>query len=104
MLFSLAPLLLSAVSFSFAWLLRSNLWALVYVFNTAGMAGDFLTALALLRMPPDAAVFDDGTVLRSDEEIPRPYPRWVSSAIKVVIALAFLVILIFGRIEVVIEK
>ncbi|WP_052304111.1 DUF3267 domain-containing protein [Thermococcus cleftensis] len=67
---SLAPLLLSATFLSLAWLLRSNFWALAYVFNTAGIAGDFLMVLSLLRMYPDAKVFDDGTTLRSDADVP----------------------------------
>ncbi|WP_148882721.1 DUF3267 domain-containing protein [Thermococcus aciditolerans] len=101
---TLAPLLISAAFLSLAWLLRSNFWALAYVFNTAGMAGDFLTALSLLRMPPDAKVFDDGTTLRSDAEISLSYPGWASPALKVAILLLFLVILILGRVEVVVEN
>ncbi|CAD5243657.1 DUF3267 domain-containing protein [Thermococcus camini] len=103
-LVSLAPLLPSAVFLSLAWFLRSNFWALAYVFNTAGMAGDFLTALWLLRLPPDSEVFDDGTALVSDAEISTSYPGWVSPALKVAILLLFLVILILGRVEVVVEN
>ncbi|MDV3103185.1 hypothetical protein [Thermococcus waiotapuensis] len=54
------------------------------------MAGDFVTALVLLRMPGDAEIFDDGIVLRSAEEMPRPYPVWVSSLLKVFAVIAFL--------------
>ena len=100
-LVSLSPLILSLAALVSAWLLHSNFWALVYVFNTAGMAGDFLTTLVLLRMPSDAEVFDDGTTLRSDSRVPLSYPSWVSSALKVAVILAFLAILILARIEVV---
>ena len=103
-LVSLSPLVLSAISFSLAWALRSDFWALIYIFNTAGMAGDFLTALVLLKMPGDAKVFDEGTVLRSKNEMPRPYPLWVSSLLKALIVLAFLLVLFLGRVEVVVER
>ena len=104
MLVSLSPLALSASSLSLAWAFRSNFWALVYIFNTAGMAGDFITALVLLKMPGDANVFDEGTVLSSKDEIPRPYPLWVSSLLKAIIVLAFLLVLLLGRVEVVVER
>ncbi|WP_297480162.1 hypothetical protein [Thermococcus sp.] len=68
------------------------------------MAGDFLTALVLLKMPGDAKVFDEGTVLRSKNEMPRPYPLWVSSLLKALIVLAFLLVLFLGRVEVVVER
>ncbi len=101
---SLSPLVLSLAALALAWLLHPNFWALVYVFNTAGMAGDFLTALVLLRMPPDAEVFDDGTTLRADSRVPISYPSWVSFALKAAVVLVFLAILLLGRIEVVVEK
>jgi len=101
---SLSPLILSFVALTLAWLLHSNFWALVYIFNTAGMAGDFLTTLVLLRMPSDAEVFDDGTTLRSDSMVPPPYPSWVSSVLKVAVVLVFLFIVLKARIEVVVEK
>ncbi|WP_297507132.1 DUF3267 domain-containing protein [Thermococcus sp.] len=100
----LSPLALSAISISLAWVFRSDFWALVYIFNTVGMAGDFLTALVLLKMPRNAKVSDDGTVLRSDEEIPGPYPPWVSSLLKGLIVLVLLLVLLLGRVEVVVEK
>ena len=103
-LVSLSPLILSLATLALAWLLHSNFWALVYVFNTAGMAGDFLTALVLLRMPPDEEVFDDGTTLRSGSEVPIPYPSWVSPALKAAVVLVFLALLLFGRVEVVVEN
>ena len=103
-LVSLSPLTLSLAALVSAWLLHSNFWALVYVFNTAGMAGDFLTALSLLRMHPEAKVFDDGTTLRSGSEVPLPYPSWVSSVMKAAVVLVFLAVLLLGRIEVVVEK
>ncbi|WP_010477141.1 DUF3267 domain-containing protein [Thermococcus zilligii] len=105
-LVSLSPLILSLVALSLAWLLHSAFWVLVYAYNTAGMAGDFVTALVLLRMPGDAEVFDDGIVLRSAEEIPRPYPVWVSSLLKVFAVIAFLLFLrlLFGRVDIVVEK
>ncbi|WP_297458021.1 DUF3267 domain-containing protein [Thermococcus sp.] len=101
---SLSPLILSLAALTLAWLLHSNFWALVYVFNTAGMAGDFLTALSLLRIPSDAEVFDDGTTLRSGSEVPLPYPSWVSSVLKAAVILVFLALILFGRIEVVVES
>jgi len=71
---SLAPLVLSLTALALAWLYHSAFWALVYAFNTVGMVGDFLTAISLIKMPHDAKVFDDGVVLKSDSEIPAPYP------------------------------
>jgi len=101
---SFAPLVLSLTALALAWLQHSVFWALVYVFNTVGMVGDFLTALSLLRMPSDAKVFDDGIALKSDSEMPAPYPGWFSTMIKLAFVVLFVLILIFGRVEVVVEK
>ena len=68
------------------------------------MAGDFLTALSLLRMHPEAMVFDDGTTLCSGSEVLLPYPSWVSPVLKAAVILVFLALLLFGRIEVVVEN
>lgn len=101
---SLAPLSLSAVALILAWLLRSNFWALVYIFNTAGMAGDFIVTLALLGLPPDAEVFDRGDTLVSNSGTLEPYPRWFSKALKVVFLAALLVVIARARVEVVVEN
>ncbi len=103
-LVSLSPLILSLGALVPAWLLHSIFWALVYIFNTAGMGGDFLTTLVLLRMPSDVEVFDDGTTLRSDSIVPISYPSWISSALKVAVVLVFLFIVLRARIEVVVER
>ena len=101
---SLAPLSISVVALTLAWLLRSNFWALVYIFNTAGMAGDFLITLALLKLSPDAEVFDRGETLVSPSGTLEPYPRWVSRALRIVLLAVLLVIITHARVEVVVEK
>ncbi len=100
---TLAPLSLSLIALALAWLLRSDFWALVYIFNTAGMVGDFIVTLALLRLPPDAEVVDRGEALVSSSGTLEPYPRWVSKALRIVLLAVLLVILARARIEVVVE-
>ena len=101
---SLAPLSLSAVALILAWLLRSNFWALVYIFNTAGIAGDFITALALFRIHSNGEVFDRGEALVSNSGTLEPYPPWVSKALRVVLLAVLLVVIARARVEVVVEN
>ncbi|MEO2152239.1 MAG: DUF3267 domain-containing protein, partial [Thermococcus sp.] len=100
---SLAPLSLSLIALALAWLLRSDFWALVYIFNTAGMAGDFIVTLALLGLPPDAEVVDRGEALVSSSGTLEPYPRWVSKALRVILFAVLLVFIARARVEVVVE-
>ncbi|WP_297513440.1 DUF3267 domain-containing protein [Thermococcus sp.] len=101
---TLAPLSLSLILLALAWLLRSDFWALVYIFNTAGMAGDFIVTLAFLGLPPDAEVFDRGEALVSNSGTLEPYPRWFSKALKVVFLAVLLVVIARARVEVVVEN
>lgn len=101
---TLAPLSLSLIALALAWLLRSNFWALVYIFNTAGMAGDFIVTLALLRLPPDAEVVDRGEALVFSSGTLEPYPPWVSKALRVVLLAVLLVVIARARVEVVVEN
>jgi len=97
----LAPAVLSIVALALAWLLRSDFWALVYVFNTAGMAGDIVTLLVIARIPPDTTVFDRGETLVFDAD--DPDYRGVLMAVRVLsIAVLFLFISRF-RVEVVVK-
>jgi len=101
---TLAPLSLSLILLALAWLLRSDFWALVYIFNTAGMAGDFIVTLALLGLPPDAEVFDRGDTLVSNSGTLEPYPRWFSKALRVVFLAVLLVVIARAWVEVVVEN
>ncbi|AHL23821.1 DUF3267 domain-containing protein [Thermococcus nautili] len=101
---TLAPLSLSLIALALAWLLRSDFWALVYVFNTAGMAGDFIVILALLGLSPDTEVVDRGEALVSSSGTLEPYPLWVSKALRVVLLAVLLAIIARARVEVVVEN
>ncbi|MBP1911952.1 DUF3267 domain-containing protein [Thermococcus stetteri] len=95
-----APILISVVAFLVSWLTRSPFWALLYIFNTAGMAGDFLVLLVLSKMPPEALVWDEGTAMKSEVEFPEPYPSLVSKVLVLLLVLMILFIVVNFRVEV----
>ena len=100
---TLAPLSISAVALTLAWLLRSDFWALVYTFNTAGMAGDFIVTLVLLGLPSNTEVVDRGEALVSSSGTLKPYPQWVSKALRVVLLAVLLILIARARVEIVVE-
>ncbi|MFA4662450.1 DUF3267 domain-containing protein [Pyrococcus kukulkanii] len=94
---SLAPALLSPIFLILAKLFTSFFWAFLFVLDTAGLVGDIMVALTLMGMPKDALVWDEGTVMVSTHDFPRPYPRIVSIALKV--GLIGLVVIFLSNVE-----
>ncbi|CAB49827.1 DUF3267 domain-containing protein [Pyrococcus abyssi] len=90
---SLAPVVLSIIFLALAKIYSSFFWGFAFLLNTAGLSGDILVALSLAKMPREALVWDEGTVMVSSHEFPRPYPKLVSYILRGIIAV-FLIILI----------
>ncbi|ASJ16559.1 membrane-associated metallopeptidase [Thermococcus chitonophagus] len=95
---TLAPLfILSPITLILAKLFNSFFWAFIFVLNTAGSVGDIIVALTLMKMPKDALIWDEGTVMVSTHDFPRPYPRIVSTALK--LGLIGLVVIFISNVE-----
>lgn len=97
---TVAPILISIAAFLVSWLTRSPFWVLLYIFNTAGMAGDLLILLVLSKMPSEALSWDEGTFMKSEVEFPEPYPNRVSKVLVLLLVLIILVIAANFRVEV----
>ncbi|AAL81997.1 hypothetical protein PFDSM3638_09420 [Pyrococcus furiosus DSM 3638] len=96
---TIAPIIISIVAFFFSWVTYSPFWAILYIFNTTGIVGDLIVFLVLSKMPSDAIVVDEGTIMKSNAEFPEPYPSWFSKLIIGLAVLVFLYILTNIRIE-----